>query len=85
MPNDYNLTDTWTEQNVFNPRTVERTIGITRWERLRLFFHKKFLSIDVENDVITFTTFKRMKDKTYITDVDRYTSSTKLSEDVTNA
>lgn len=63
---------TWTQQNVFNPKTIQ-TSRITPLERFRLLFHKKFHSFDTAENTATLTTFKRMKGVTYVIDVKRYT------------
>lgn len=61
---------TWTKQNLFDPKTIAKS-RITFWERLRLLFHKTFISLDSEDGTHTLTRYKQMKGKIYVLKVEQ--------------
>jgi hypothetical protein len=63
---------TWTKQTVFDPMTINESLNITLWERLRLLFRKNRFSFDTEGRCGAATRYKQMDGKTYILEVKRY-------------
>lgn len=56
----------WEPYNLFDPKTIQKSVTTTRVEKLKLLFVKSHYSVDQDTNMCTFTKYKIMNGKAYI-------------------